>query len=205
MRGAGLAGVRRGARRPRTTIADLDRAAAPNRVGRDCNVAAPDRHWVGDLTYVPTGVGWLYLAVLLDACSRRVVGWAMSARMPADLPLAALRMALGRRPRAGPVHHTDRGSHYTAASYRAALTSAGLVASMSRAGDCSDNALVERFFATLKTELVDRQTWPTRQAARRALFERIEVFSNRQRPHSGLGYRTPMAFEERTVPQPIAA
>jgi transposase InsO family protein len=205
MRGASLVGVRRGGPRPPTTIADPDRVAAPNRVARNFRAEAPDRLWVGDLTYVPTGEGWLYLAVLLDEYSRRVVGWAMGGAMPTDLPLAALRMALRRRPAPGLVHHTDRGSQDTALAYQAQLATAGLVASMSRAGDCDDNALAESFFATLKSELVDRSRWPTRHAAQGAIFEWIEAVSNRQLLHSALGYRTPVAFEDRRPPLPTAA
>jgi transposase InsO family protein len=129
----------------------------------------------------------------------------MSDQLPAELPLAALRLALRRRPVAGLVHHPDRGSQYTAASYQAALARAGLVASMSRAGDCYANALAERFFATLKAELGDRQTWPTRQAARQAICAGIAVWYNRHRLHSALGYTTPVAFEARRTSLPTAA
>jgi transposase InsO family protein len=204
MRAARLTGVHRRARRPRTTLPNPRRPAAPDRVGRDFRAPAPDRLWVGDLTYVPTGEGWLYLAVLLDAASRRVVGWAMDERMPTELPLAALRMALRRRPAPGLIHHTDRGCQYAAAAYGALLRAHGLVASMSRAGDCYDNALAESFLATLKSELVGRQAWPTRRLARQAIFEWIEVFYNRRRLHSALGYRSPAAFEEGEAPTRIA-
>ena len=157
------------------------------------------------MTYIPTGEGWRYLAIVLDAYSRRVVGWAMDDRMPVDLPLAALRMALRRRPAAGTIHHTDRGSQYSAAAYRAVLTTNGRIPSMSRTGDCYDNAMAESFFATLKTELVARERWSTHRAARQAVFEWIEIFYNRQRLHSSLGYATPVEFEERMQPMPIAA
>jgi putative transposase len=205
MRACALSGVRRRAPRPRTTMVDATNPVAPNLVARIFTSATPNRLWVGDLTSIPTGEGWLYLAVVLDVYSRRVVGWAMEERMPVDLPLAALRMALRRRPAAGTIHHTDRGSQYSAAAYRAVLTTHGLIPSMSRTGDCYDNAMAESFFATLKTELVARQRWFTRRAARQAVFEWIEVFYNRQRLHSSLGYVSPVAFEERMQLMPKAA
>ena len=150
-----------------------------------------------DSTYVPTWEGWLYLAVLLDVPSRRVVGWAMADHLRAELARDALAMALvSRRPGPGLIHHTDRGCQYSAAAYPAILADRGVAASMSRAGDCYDNALAESFFATLKGELVDKRSWPTRRAARQAIFEWIEVFYNRRRLHSALGYRSPLAFEQ---------
>ena len=166
-------------------------------VARDFGAPAPDRLWLGDSTYLPTGEGWLDLAVLLDAYSRRVVGWAMADHLRAELAAAALAMALrARRPPPGLVHHTDRGSQYTAATYRAMLADRESTVSMSRAGECLDNAVAESFFATLKAELVDTRTWPTRAAAQTAIFEWIEVWYNRQRRHSTLGYLTPVAHEE---------
>jgi transposase InsO family protein len=196
MRAAGLAGCRR-RRRVRTTVADATHTPAPNLVARDFTAPAVDRLWLGDITYVPTREGWLYLAVLLDAHSRRVVGWAMADHLRTELALDALAMALHtRRPGPGLVHHTDRGCQYTAAAYRARLASAGLVSSMSRSGDCLDNAMAESFFATLKAELIDAQVWPTRAAARTAIFEWLEVFYNRQRAHSALAYQPPAIFEE---------
>ena len=155
-------------------------------------------HLVGaiDITYVATWEGWLYLAVLLDAHSRRVVGWAMADHLRAELALDALAMALAaRRPAAGLIHHTDRGCQYTADAYRGALATHGVTVSMSRAGDCYDNAMAESFFATLKGERVDGRTWPPRRAARQAIFEWLEVFYNRQRSHSALGFRSPVASE----------
>jgi len=205
MRACALSGVRRRSPRPRTTIVDATSPIAPNLVARTFTSATPNRFWVGDLTYLPTDEGWLYLAVVIDVYSRRVIGWAMEERMPVDLPLAALRMALRRRPAAGTIHHTDRGSQYSAAAYRAVLTTHGLISSMSRTGDCYDNVMAESFFATLKTELVARQRWITRRNARQAVFEWIEIFYNRHRLHSSLGYVSPVAFEERMQRMPIAA
>jgi putative transposase len=197
MRAAGLVGCRRRRRVVRTTVADPAATPAPNVVARDFHPSAPDRLWVGDITYVPTDEGWLYVATLLDACSRRVVGWAMADHLRTELAEGALRMALTRRrPAAGElVHHTDRGCQYTADRYQAVLAAYGVTCSMSRRGDCYDNAMAESFFATLKAELIDRQTWPTRRAARQAIFAWIEVFYNRRRRHSALGYLSPAAFE----------
>ena len=196
MRAAGLVGCHR-RRRTRTTVADPAHTPAPNLVARDFAVSRPNCLWLGDITYLPTHEGWLYLAVLLDAHSRRVVGWAMADHLRSQLTLDALAMALrARRPGAGLVHHTDRGSQYTAAAYQEVLAARGLICSMSRSGDCYDNAMAESFFATLKAELADAGTWPTRAAARTAIFEWLEVWYNRQRRHSALGYRAPVAHEE---------
>jgi putative transposase len=150
-----------------------------------------------DITYVPTWEGWLYLAVLLDVHSRRVVGWAMADHLRAELAGDALAMALAaRQPGPGLIHHTDRGCQYTAGEYQAALEARGIAISMSRSGECLDNAMAESFFATLKAELVDARPWPTRAAARGAIFEWIEGWYNRRRAHSALGYRSPVAFEQ---------
>ena len=196
MRAAGLVGCHR-RRRARTTGADPTRAPAPNLVARDFTAAAPDRLWIGDITFVPTQEGWLYLAVLLDVYSRRVIGWAMADHLRAELALDALAMALhARRPSPGLVHHTDRGGQYTAAAYQDALAARGLVCSMSRAGECLDNAMAESFFSTLKAELVDTRSWATRAVARSAIFEWLEIWYNRQRRHSALAYRAPVAHEE---------
>jgi len=200
MRQAGLAGEpgRRG--RPRTTDSAHDHPVAPNRLARQFDVTGvrrPDRVWVSDFTYVPTREGWLYLAVVLDLASRRVVGWAMDASMDAGLALGALRMALGaRRPAAGLVHHSDRGVQYACAEYRALLATHGLLASMSRKGDCWDNAVVESFFATLERELIARRDWRTHAEARQAIFRYIETWYNRQRRHSTLGYVSPVEYEQ---------
>jgi len=185
LRVAGLVGCHR-RRRARTTVADPAHTPAPNLVARDCTAAEPNRLWIGDITYLPTREGWLYLAVLLDAHSRRVVGWAMADHLRSELAADALAMALGRRrSAAGLVHHTDRGGQYTAATYQALLAARGVTVSMSRAGECLDNAVVESFFATPKAALVEAHHWPTRAAARLAIFEWREVWYNRQRRHSG--------------------
>jgi len=199
MRAAGLVGCHR-RRRARTTVADPAHTPAPNLVAREFAAPAPNQLWLGDITYVPTHEGWLYLAVLLDAHSRRVIGWAMAEHLRTELALDALAMALqARRPPPGLVHHTDRGCQYTAAAYQATLADRGVTVSMSRAGECRDNAVAESFFATLKAELVDTRVWPTRAAARTAIFEWIEVWYNRQRRHSTLGYLTPVAHERQLL------
>ena len=199
MRAAGLVGCHR-RRRARTTVAEPTHVPAPNLVARDFTAPAPNRLWLGDITYVATQEGWLYLAVLLDAHSRRVVGWAMANHLRTELAADALAMALqARRPPPGLVHHTDRGCQYTAAAYREVLAARGVTVSMSRAGECLDNAVAESFFASLKAELVDTRPWPTRAAARTAIFEWIEVWYNRLRRHSTLGYLTPVAHEEQRL------
>jgi putative transposase len=195
MRAAGRGGCRR-RRRARTTVADPAHTRAPNLVARDFATPALTRLWIGDITHVPTWEGWLYLAVLLDAHSRRVIGWAMAEHLRAELALAARQLALAsRQPAAGLIHHTDRGCQYTAAAYQEALAVHTITASMSRTGDCDDNAMAESFFATLKAELIDTRPWPTRRAARQAIFAWIEVFYNRRRYHSALGYRSPATYE----------
>ncbi|MES1955997.1 integrase [Salinisphaera hydrothermalis EPR70] len=157
----------------------------------------PPRAWVGDVTFIATREGWLYLAVLIDLYARSVVRWSMSTRNNTELVREALEMAADQRqPTPGLIHHSDRGQTYAAASYRRRLTELGLVSSTSRKGDCWDNAVAESFFATLKFELIDRRVFASRQAARTATFEYIEVFYNRQRIHQTLGYRTPLEVEE---------
>jgi transposase InsO family protein len=181
-----------------TTQSAHGHALAANELQRQFQVAVPDCCWAGDITYIWTQEGWLYLAVLLDLCSRRIVGWAVSDRLTEELTLEALDQALAhRQPSAGLLHHSDRGSQYAARVYRKRLESYGLRASMSRRGDCWDNAVVESFFSSLKTELFARRRWPeTREHARRELFEYIEIFYNRKRRHSALGYLSPSRFEE---------
>jgi putative transposase len=199
LRAAGLVGCHR-RRRVRTTVADLAHAPAPNLVARDFTATAPNRRWLGDITFVPTREGRLYLAILVDVYSRRIIGWAMAEHLRAELTLDALAMALqSRRPPPGLVHHTDRGSQYTAAVYRSRRAAHGINCSMSRTGECLDNAMAESFFATLKAELRADRPWPTRAAARLALFAWLEVWYNRQRRHSALAYRSPVAYEEHVL------
>lgn len=204
MRAAGLAGCRpRGFRR--TTIADPT-TQVDDLVRREFRPADLDHLWVADITYVRTNEGWLYLAAILDACSRRVVGWALAAHLRAELALDALAMALaGRHPPPGLIHHSDRGTQYLAGAYATRLADQHLRQSVGRPGTCWDNAVAESFFATLKTELLHRQIWPTRQQARSAIFEYIEGFYNRQRRHSTLGYLSPAEFEHRYHRRAVAA
>lgn len=170
---------------------------APNRLGRDFTASEPNTKWVSDTTYVWTAEGWLYVAVLLDLFSRLVVGWAMDQHNDEELVRRALEMALLRRtPPAEMVLHSDQGSPYTATGYLARLAELGMVVSMSRTGDCYDNAAMESFFSTLKGECVERSTFQNRQEARQAIFEYIECFYNRVRRHSTLLYMSPMAYEQ---------
>jgi len=204
MREAGVVGCRpRGFRR--TTIADPS-AQTDDLVRRDFRPADLDHLWVSDITYVRTHEGWLYLATILDACSRRVVGWSLADHLRTELALDALTMALtARQPAPGLIHHSDRGTQYLSGAYADRLAAHHLRRSVGRPGTCWDNAVAESFFATLKTELIHRQTWATRQQARTAIFEYIEVFYNRQRRHSTLGYLTPAEFEHRYHLQAAAA
>jgi transposase InsO family protein len=201
MRETGLRARPRLRWRPQTTNSKHGQAVAGNLLQRRFNVkeiGGTDRAWCGDVTYVRTTEGWLYLAVLIDLGSRMVVGWAMRETMDAELCLTALRMALEhRQPAAGLLHHTDRGSQYVAIDYRELMTTHQLVPSMSRRGNCYDNAVAESFFATLRWELLERQQWSTRAAARTAIFEYIEIWYNRQRRHSTLDYQSPWQFEQR--------
>ncbi len=206
MRASGLTGVRRPRRRVHTTIINPSAPVAPNLVAQNFVAEAPNRLWFGDITYVPTQEGWLYLATLLDCYARRVVGWSMTDHLRTELALNALEMAVRRRrPRPGElVHHTDRGCQYTSAAYQAALAAAGSTASMSRKGECLDNAVAESFFSTLKAELIEGHVWRTRAEAAQAIFEWIEVFYNRQRLHSSLGYLSPAEYEERVRAEKVA-
>jgi transposase InsO family protein len=170
--------------------------SAANVLDRSFSAPAPDRAWVADITIVRTGEGWLHLAVVLDLFSRKVVGWATSERVQQAIALEALTMAIReRRPKAGLVHHSDRGGQYASAAYQALLDRHGLVCSMSRPGNCLDNAVAESFFHTLETELVYHEHYRTRGSARLAVFEWIEGFYNRTRLHSTLGYRSPEEYE----------
>ena len=199
MREEGLCGKQR--RKYRTTtnsrhahpIAEnvLDRQFGP------AQVKGPDRVWVSDITYVPTREGWLYLAIVLDLAARVIVGWSMSESIDRSLVLNALRMALdSRRPGPGLLHHSDRGVQYACEDHRALLAAHGITASMSRKGNCWDNAVAESFFSTLERELIDDADWATREEAKRDIFEFIEIWYNRQRRHSTLGYLTPVSYEE---------
>jgi putative transposase len=202
MREAGVPAKRAPAFCPATTQSAHAEPVAPNVVNRAFTLAhhpAPDRTWAGDITYIPTREGWLYLAVLLDLASRRIVGWALRTSLDQELALAALRMALLHRGARGGVHHSDRGVQYAAHAYQRLLADAGFTASMSRVGNCWDNAVVESFFATLTKELLLDGIFETRAEASRALFEFIEIWYNRQRRHSTLGYRTPVEFEEQVL------
>ena len=180
----------------RTTDSSHAHPVAPNLLGREFEQPAADRAWAADVTYVPTLEGWLYLAVVIDLCSRKVVGWSMADHLRAQLCLDALAMALrSRSPGEGLVHHSDRGVQYACGEYRDLLRSRGIGCSMSAAGDCYDNAAAESFFGTLKTELVHHEKYETREQAMRSVFEYIECWYNRKRIHSSLGYKTPEQFE----------
>lgn len=186
-------------RRRRTTDSDHSSPVAENHLGRRFQVEAPDRVWTSDITYVETQEGWLYVAVVLDLFSRRIVGWSMGSDLSAGLAVRALEMALqDRRPGEGAslIHHSDRGVQYASGDYQRLLKRHGIVCSMSRRGDCWDNAPTESFFSKLKVEEVHRQRYRTRAEARRSIFAYIEVFYNRERRHSSLGYVSPCTFEQ---------
>jgi putative transposase len=200
MREAGISGlVRR--KRGRTTIRVPGVRVADDLVRRNFTPAAPDVLWVADVTYLRSWEGFLYLAAVQDACSRAIVGWSMADHMRAELVVDALRMGLARRaPGPGLVHHSDQGSQYVSLAFGQQARDAGIAMSMGSRGDCYDNAVAESFFATLKKELVNRRSWPTRRELGAAVFEYIEVFYNRERRHSTLGYRSPREFEMITHP-----
>jgi transposase InsO family protein len=199
MRELGLRGVRKGGYRPRTTDSRHQLASWPNRLRAAAAPQRPDQVWVSDMTYVRTHEGWLYVAGVLDQCSRRLLGLAMSPRLDATLPEAALRQALIRRggKHRGLIHHSDQGVQYASVLYQKTLRRHGLLGSMSRKGHCTDNAHMESFWATLKTELLAGRTFATRKEAQLAIFEYIEVFYNRRRLHSALGYQSPVDFESK--------
>lgn len=180
-----------------TTRSKWTRNAAPNRLARQFKTDKPNQAWVGDVTFIPTRQGWLYLSVLLDLYSRKVVGWGMSKTNDGKLLEDCLTMALThRKPPSGLIHHSDRGSNYTAHAFQQRLIDNNVVASMSRKGDCWDNAVAESFFSTLKNELTHEQNFDNHQTARAAIFEYIELFYNRQRLHQTLNYQTPDEFEQ---------
>ena len=196
MKSQGLCGRQRGRYRVRTTDSNHDHPIAPNRLADAPAATRPNQIWLGDITYIETREGWLYLAGVLDLYSRRIVGWAMSERIDTALTLSALNMGLlHRQPPPKLLFHSDRGVQYASADYRAALAQAGLIASMSRKANCYDNASMESFWSTLKLEMVYRRDFATRAEARAAIFDYIETFYNRQRIHSSLGSRSPADFE----------
>jgi putative transposase len=173
---------------------------SPNLLDRDFTASAPNQKWAGDISYIWTREGWLYLAVILDLYSRRVIGWAVSNRMKKDLAIRALDMAINlRQPAPGCIHHTDRGSQYCSHDYQKRLHQQGFQVSMSGKGDCFDNAAVETFFKSLKAELVWRHTWTTRRETEAALFQYINGFYNPRRRHSALGWKSPLAFERKAA------
>lgn len=187
--------ARRRRRRVKTTDSKHSRPVAPNLLDRQFEAEGPNQKWVADISYIDTGEGWLYLATVMDLFSRRIVGWAMADHMETPLVEQALRMALiRRRPGAGLLHHSDRGSQYASGDYRALLAAWGIAVSMSRTGNCHDNAVMESFFGKLKTEWATEQ-YATRADARTDIFEYIEVWYNRRRRHSTLGYFSPRDFE----------
>ncbi len=200
MQALGLSALPKKRRKPQTTKSDPNARFAPDRLNRDFTAEAPNTKWVSDCTMIPTQEGWLYLAVVLDLYSRHVVGWAMGSTEDEELVTLALRMALARRNPHSTcfplLHHSDRGSEYTSLGYQACLKQEGIEVSMSRTGDCYDNAAMESFFATLKKECIHRHQLQTRRQARQAIFEYLECFYNPLRLHSTLGYTSPRDFEE---------
>ncbi len=200
MRHAGLRGLAALPRRTRTTDSRHAYPIAPNRLGRDFATAAPNQVWLADLTYIPTGEGWLYLAAVLDLHTRKIVGWSMRETLHTEIATEALAMAIERqRPAPGLIHHSDRGIQYAAEAYRQRLVQSGITPSMSRRGDCLDNAPMESFFHTLKAERVHHRVYPTRADARRDLFGYIEGFYNSRRLHSSLDYISPAEAERRAA------
>ena len=180
----------------RTTDSAHDYQVMPNLLDRQFTAEKPDRKWCCDITYVPTEEGFLYLAVVMDLFSRKIVGWSMADHLRTELCLGAVRMALeARTPGAGLLHHSDRGVQYASDEYRRVLESKGIAVSMSRTGNCYDNAAMESFMGTLKTELIYHQSYATHEEARRSIFEYIECWYNRRRRHSAIGYKSPEAFE----------
>lgn len=196
MREMGLCGRFR-CKKVRTTVVDAHAKNAANLLARNFTVKQPQRVWACDITAIRTGQGWLYLAVVLEVSSRRVVGWAMETCLETKLCIDALHMAIQRcKPSSAVLHHSDRGCQYTSHAYQALLRRHGMRCSMSRPGQCWDNAVVESFFSTLKRECVNGCVYASQEQAKGALFAYIEIFYNRQRLHSTLGYKTPLAFEQ---------
>jgi transposase InsO family protein len=205
MREEGIEGQRK--RRFRTTTDSRhSHPVAPNHLERDFSASAPNQTWVSDITYIWTREGWTYLAAILDLFSRRVVGWSMDSHIDQSLVLDALGMALRtRQPTPGLLHHSDRGVQYAGAAYQEQLRKSGIVCSMSRKGDCWDNAVAESFFSTLKAELVHHMDYASRSQARASVFDYIEVFYNPRRRHSSLGYSSPVDYEAAAAPEGRAA
>jgi len=200
MRHVGIRGLAALPRRARTTDSRHDYPIAPNRLARNFQAARPNQVWLADLTYIPTAEGWLYLAAILDMHTRKIVGWSMRQTLHAEIAIDALNMAIERqRPPPGLIHHSDRGIQYAAGSYRQVLAQSGISPSMSRKGNCWDNAPMESFFHTLKTERVHHRVYATRDQARRDLFQYIEGFYNPHRLHSALGYLSPEEMERRAA------
>jgi putative transposase len=196
MNQSGLCGRQKGHYRVQTTDSNHDEPIAPNRLAEAPKATAPNQIWVADITYIRIGQNWLYLAAILDLYSRKIVGWAMSERIDSLLILKALSMALlHRQPPKDMLFHSDRGVQYASVDYRAALTQAGLIPSMSRRGNCYDNAYIESFWSTLKLEMIYRREFTNRRQAEAAIFDYIEIFYNRQRAHSALGCLSPVDFE----------
>lgn len=195
MREAGLVGISR-RRKVRTTVRD-DSRPAPDLVDREFRAEGPDQLWVADITYVPTGEGFVYLAVVLDVWSRRIVGWSMAAHLRTELVLGALDMATQHRRPEQVVHHSDQGCQYTSYAFGRRCRELGIAQSMGSVGDCFDNAMAESFFATLECELLDRRPFKTRRAARTGIFEFVEGWYNPHRRHSALGQISPVEFERR--------
>lgn len=199
MRSYGIVAQRQ-LRYKRSTATRSGRIFADNLLKRRFNVGVPNRVWAGDLTCFWTGSGWLHLAIVMDLYSRKIIGWAMNRRMTEELTINAVNMALmNRKPKDGLIHHSDQGSQYSSQTFRTLLTQHGVQPSMSRLGNCYDNAVVESFFKTLKIELVKERRFKTREEARTMLFEYIEVFYNRKRLHSTLGYMSPAEYEAKNL------
>jgi putative transposase len=202
MREAGLVGVSRRRGGPITTRPDKEARPAPDLVDRDFSATGPNQLWVADITFVPTAVGFLYLAVVLDAWSRRIVGWAMANHLRTDLVLSALEMAIGQRRPRDVIHHSDQGCQYTSLAFGNRCREAGVRPSMGSVGDAYDNAMCESFFATLECELLERRRFASQAEARMAVFTFIEGFYNPVRLHSALGYRSPVSYEQEVLPIP---
>jgi putative transposase len=197
MKANDLSSITRKRVRIKTTDSNHNLPVAANVIDRNFGTLGPNEKWVSDITYVPTSEGWLYLAIVLDLYSRKIVGWAMRDHMKTELVLAALMMALQRqKPASGFIHHSDRGSQYASHAYQQALQNAGAIPSMSRKGNCWDNAPAESFFRSLKTELVHHQNYATKEDAKRDLFAYIEGYYNTRRIHSSIGYLTPIEMEQ---------